>query len=162
MSGIRPRGSVGAAWQTSREAKTGEKEETAFSKAKVKANSIGDAMPAVNNKVKSRDGCELKKKRIRWICPRDSSIEAMKSTSKRMAAADAKEKEELVPPVFPPMDMDPFTFQWVTWRRETDRKLGIFIDSDEQNNFVQVAGISEISLTGEKNRSSQAMPDVCS
>uniref|UniRef100_A0A7S1F1M7 PDZ domain-containing protein n=1 Tax=Noctiluca scintillans TaxID=2966 RepID=A0A7S1F1M7_NOCSC len=67
-----------------------------------------------------------------------------------------------VPLVFPPMGMDPFTFQWVTWRRETDRKLGISINFDEQNNLIQVASISESSLAGEKNRSIQAMPEVCS
>ena len=47
VSGIRPRGSVGASWRTRKEAKTGGKDETALPKEKVKADSIADAVLAV-------------------------------------------------------------------------------------------------------------------
>ena len=56
MSGIRPRGSVGAAWRTRQEANTGGKDETALPMEKVKADSVGDAMLAVNNVGKGQDG----------------------------------------------------------------------------------------------------------
>ena len=68
MSGIRPRGSVGVAWQAMKDAKTGE--ETASPKGESKADSIGDAVPE----------------------DAPSSIGAVESTSKRVA----KEKEKLV------------------------------------------------------------------
>ena len=119
---------------------------------------------------KSRDGCELEKEKISKGLDgsvhvteneAEGSIEAAKSTSKTMADADAKEKDELVPLIFPLMEMDNFTFQWVTWRREVDRKLFVSIDFDEQNHLIQVTDVSEISLAGEQNRRIRAIPELC-
>ena len=55
-----------------------------------------------------------------------------------MAADGTKETEGLVPPTFPPMKMDTFTFQWVTWR--------LSINFDEGNNLIQVIDVSEIDF----------------
>ena len=60
------------------------------------------------------------------------------------------------------MKMDPFTLQWVTWRREVDRQLGVSIDFDEKNSLIQVIDVSEIGLAGEKSRRIQATPEFCS
>ena len=49
------------------------------------------------------------------------------------------------------MKIDTFTFQWVTWRREVDRQLGVSIDFDEKNNLIQVIEVSEVGLAGERN-----------
>ena len=64
MPCIRPRGSVGAAWTTRKDAKTGGKNETAFPKEDVKTDSIGDAIFTVNNVGTIQDSCDLKKKKI--------------------------------------------------------------------------------------------------
>ena len=105
------------------------KDETALPQEKVKADSVGDAMLSVDDVCKSRDCCELERKKISKESDgsvygteneADGSTGAVRSTSKTMAAADAKEQEELVPVTFSPVKMDTFTFQWVTWRREVD------------------------------------------
>ena len=75
-------------------------------------------------------------------------------------AADAKEQDELVPLTFSPVKMDTFTFQWITWRKAVERKLGISIDFDEENNLIHVTDVSEISLAGEWGRRIQAIPGV--
>ena len=88
-----------------------------------KADSIGDSMLSVDNVGKNQGCCELGKTMIGkesdgsdyWTeNEAEGSSEAITGTSKTMAANDAKENEELVPPTFPPMKMDIFTFQWVT------------------------------------------------
>ena len=62
-------------------------------KGESKADSIDDTMLSVDIVGKNQDCSEL---------------------GETMAAEDTKEDEGLVPP----MKMDTFTFQWVTWRRE--------------------------------------------
>ena len=51
MSGARPRGSVGVAWQAMKEAKTGGKDVTAAQKGKSKADHVGDAVLSVETAV---------------------------------------------------------------------------------------------------------------
>ena len=51
MSGARPRGSVGVAWQAMKEAKTGGKDGTAAQKGKSKADHDGDAVLSVETAV---------------------------------------------------------------------------------------------------------------
>ena len=71
-----------------------------------------------------------------------------------MAADGSKETEGLVRPTFPPVKMDTFTFQWVTWR--------LSIDFDEDNNLIQVIDVSEIDFGRRKNRRIQAILKLCS
>ena len=66
----------------------------------------------------------------------ERSMKSIESTSKTMVATETM--------------MDTFTLQWVTWRREVDRKQGISIDFDDQNNLILVTDVSEISLAGER------------
>ena len=60
------------------------------------------------------------------------------------------------------METDPFVFQWMTWRRDSEVKFGISLNFDEFNNKVEVAGISHESLAGEKNRRLSEIPAACS
>ena len=60
------------------------------------------------------------------------------------------------------METDPFTFQWMTWRRDSEVKFGISLNFDEFNNEVEVAGISDESLAGEKNRRLSEIPGAYS
>ena len=79
------------------------------------------------------------------------SCERGAATPSSLNTIKQKENEELVPPTFPPMKIDTFTFQWETWRREADRQLGVSVDFDKKNNLVQVIDVSEIGLAEEKN-----------
>ena len=58
------------------------------------------------------------------------------------------------------MDENPFTFQWMTWRNDPEAKLGISLNFDEFNDKVEVAGIVDESLAGEKNRRLNAFPST--
>ena len=55
------------------------------------------------------------------------------------------------------MKEDTFTFQWVTWRSSAR----VSIDFGEKNNLIQVIDVSEDGLAGERNRRSQAIPELC-
>ena len=46
----------------------------------------------------------------------------------------------------------------MTQRRDSEVKLGISLNFDESNNKVEVAGISDESLAGEKNRRLSEIP----
>ena len=85
----------------------------------------GETMLSVDDVGKNQDCCELEKTKIGeksdgsdYVTENEAegSIEAVKSTSKTMAAADAKEKEELGLLTFPTVKMDVVAFQWVMWR----------------------------------------------
>ena len=58
------------------------------------------------------------------------------------------------------METDPFTFQWMTWRRDPEVKFGISLNFDESNDKVEVAGIADESLAGEKNRRLSTFPST--
>ena len=60
------------------------------------------------------------------------------------------------------METDPFTFQWMTQRRDSEVKFGISLNFDESNNKVEVAGIYDKSLAGEKNRRLSEIPGAYS
>ena len=64
MSGVRPRGSVGAAWQGRKEAKTGGKDETALPKEEPKADTVGDTALTVDCVIRTQNSCELEGKKI--------------------------------------------------------------------------------------------------
>ena len=59
------------------------------------------------------------------------------------------------------MKVDSFTFQWLTWRREVDRPLGVSIDFDDKNNLVQMVDIFEDSLAGERKLRIRAIRELC-
>ena len=50
------------------------------------------------------------------------------------------------------MNAKDYTFQWMTERDNADVKLGISLNFDESNGKIEVAGIADKSLAGEKNR----------
>ena len=60
------------------------------------------------------------------------------------------------------MDTDPFTFQWVTQRKDCDIKFGISLNFDESNDLVEVADIYGESLAEEKNRRLSEIPGAYS
>ena len=50
----------------------------------------------------------------------------------------------------------------MTWRKDSEMKFGISMNFDESNNKVEVAGISDESVGGEKNRRLSEIPAACS
>ena len=75
-----------------------------------------------------------------------------------LTAAEVQQEDECV---VPSMKVDSFTFQWVTWRREVDRPLGVSIDFDDKNNLVQMVDVFEDSLAGERNPRIRAIRKLC-
>ena len=82
MSYIRPRGSVGAAWTARKEAKRGEKNETALPEEEVNANSMCRAMFTVDNLGKIQDSCDHEKKKSR-----DGSCGSVYETENKAASS---------------------------------------------------------------------------
>ena len=60
------------------------------------------------------------------------------------------------------MEYDDITFHWKIRRKDAEVKFGISLNYNEFNNKVEVAGITDKSLAGEKNRCLNTFPSTSS